>query len=132
MFCLQPPHLSFLRQSHLIVQAVLRLRVVLWISLLSSRIIDISHHTQLYNSFVLVTHMTFFLIQVLKAVRLQGHEGPIYAVHAIYLNGPSDGALHSLIASAASDSTVRLWSKKGLEGRFGGFVIYIKEIEIVK
>ncbi|XP_036061180.1 elongator complex protein 2 [Onychomys torridus] len=56
--------------------------------------------------------------QVLKAVRLQGHEGPIYAVHAIYLNGPSNGVLHALIASAASDSTVRLWSKKGSEVKF--------------
>ncbi|KAL1773587.1 elongator complex protein 2 [Sigmodon hispidus] len=53
--------------------------------------------------------------QVLKAVRLQGHEGPVYAIHAIYQNGPSDGVLHALIASAATDSTVRLWSKKGSE-----------------
>uniref|UniRef100_A0A8C8W273 Elongator complex protein 2 n=1 Tax=Peromyscus maniculatus bairdii TaxID=230844 RepID=A0A8C8W273_PERMB len=65
-----------------------------------------------------VIHWEIVNNQVLKAVRLQGHEGPIYAVHAIYLNGPSDGALHSLIASAASDSTVRLWSKKGLEVKF--------------
>lgn len=53
--------------------------------------------------------------QVLKSVRLQGHEGPVYAVHGIYQSGPSDGEQHALIASAASDSTVRLWSKKGSE-----------------
>nr|XP_044991190.1 elongator complex protein 2 isoform X2 [Jaculus jaculus] len=51
--------------------------------------------------------------QVLKAVRLKGHEGPVYAVHAVYQSRPSDGALHTLITSAAADSTVRLWSKKG-------------------
>lgn len=82
-----------------------------------------SHHAQLYNSFVLVTRVTLFLIQVLKVARLQGHEGPVYALHAIYQSDPSDGVLRTLIASASSDSTVRLWSKKGPEGRFGGFVI---------
>lgn len=64
-----------------------------------------------------------FLIQVLKSVRLQGHEGPVCAVHAIYQSGPSEGEQHALIASAASDSTVRIWSKKGSEGRLGGSVI---------
>lgn len=53
--------------------------------------------------------------QVLKSVRLQGHEGPVYAVHGIYQSGPSDDEQHVLIASAASDSTVRLWSKKESE-----------------
>lgn len=56
--------------------------------------------------------------QVLKTVRLQGHEGPVYAVHAIYQSGPSDDEQHALIASAASDSTVRLWSKKGSEVKY--------------
>ncbi|CAH7096630.1 elongator complex protein 2 [Phodopus roborovskii] len=56
--------------------------------------------------------------QVLKAVRLQGHEGPVYAVHAIYQSDPSDGVLRTLIASAASDSTVRIWSKKGPEVKY--------------
>lgn len=60
-----------------------------------------------------------FPIQVLKSVRLQGHEGPVYAVHAIYYNSPSDGEQHVMIASAAADSTVRLWSKKGPEGASG-------------
>ncbi|XP_012657461.1 elongator complex protein 2 [Otolemur garnettii] len=53
--------------------------------------------------------------QLLKAVHLQGHEGPVYAVHAVYQRGTSDAALHTLIVSAASDSTVRLWSKKSSE-----------------
>uniref|UniRef100_A0A8C5KKA9 Elongator complex protein 2 n=1 Tax=Jaculus jaculus TaxID=51337 RepID=A0A8C5KKA9_JACJA len=44
--------------------------------------------------------------QVLKAVRLKGHEGPVYAVHAVYQSRPSDGALHTLITSAAADSTL--------------------------
>ncbi|XP_038185627.1 elongator complex protein 2 [Arvicola amphibius] len=55
--------------------------------------------------------------KVLKAFRLQGHEGPVYAVHAIYLSEPPD-VVHTLIASAAADSTVRLWSKKGSEVKY--------------
>ncbi|KAF3829857.1 hypothetical protein GH733_001808 [Mirounga leonina] len=55
--------------------------------------------------------------QLLKAVHLQGHEGPVYAVHALYQRRASDVELHTLIVSAASDSTVRIWSKKGSEGR---------------
>uniref|UniRef100_A0A7N5JTV8 Elongator complex protein 2 n=1 Tax=Ailuropoda melanoleuca TaxID=9646 RepID=A0A7N5JTV8_AILME len=53
--------------------------------------------------------------QLLKAVHLQGHEGPVYAVHALYQRRASDVGLHTLIVSAASDSTVRIWSKKGAE-----------------
>uniref|UniRef100_A0A452RQ65 Elongator complex protein 2 n=1 Tax=Ursus americanus TaxID=9643 RepID=A0A452RQ65_URSAM len=53
--------------------------------------------------------------QLLKAVHLQGHEGPVYAVHALYQRRASDIGLHTLIVSAASDSTVRIWSKKGAE-----------------
>nr|KAF6422281.1 elongator acetyltransferase complex subunit 2 [Rousettus aegyptiacus] len=53
--------------------------------------------------------------QLLKAVHLNGHEGPVYAVHAVYQRRASDVALHTLIVSAASDSTVRVWSKKGSE-----------------
>ncbi|XP_004404450.1 PREDICTED: elongator complex protein 2 isoform X5 [Odobenus rosmarus divergens] len=53
--------------------------------------------------------------QLLKAVHLQGHEGPVYAVHALYQRRASDVELHTLIVSAASDSTVRIWSKKGSE-----------------
>uniref|UniRef100_A0A2I2Y2B6 Elongator complex protein 2 n=1 Tax=Gorilla gorilla gorilla TaxID=9595 RepID=A0A2I2Y2B6_GORGO len=55
--------------------------------------------------------------QLLKAVHLQGHEGPVYAVHAVYQRRTSDPALCTLIVSAAADSAVRLWSKKGSEGR---------------
>ncbi|XP_016051455.1 PREDICTED: elongator complex protein 2 isoform X2 [Miniopterus natalensis] len=53
--------------------------------------------------------------QLLKAVHLRGHEGPVYAVHAVYQRRASDVALHTLIVSAASDSTVRVWSKEGSE-----------------
>ncbi|KAF5919134.1 hypothetical protein HPG69_003772 [Diceros bicornis minor] len=55
--------------------------------------------------------------QLLKSVYLQGHEGPVYAVHAVYQRRASDVVSHTLIVSAASDSTIRVWSKKGLEGR---------------
>ncbi|KAF7475795.1 elongator complex protein 2 isoform X2 [Marmota monax] len=53
--------------------------------------------------------------QLLKKVHLQGHEGPVYAVHAVYQKGSSGVAVHTLIVSAASDSTVGLWLKKGSE-----------------
>uniref|UniRef100_A0A2K5DPJ5 Elongator complex protein 2 n=1 Tax=Aotus nancymaae TaxID=37293 RepID=A0A2K5DPJ5_AOTNA len=55
--------------------------------------------------------------QLLKAVHFQGHEGPVYAVHAVYQRRTSDPALCTLIVSAAADCTVRLWSKKGSEGK---------------
>uniref|UniRef100_F7FF47 Elongator complex protein 2 n=1 Tax=Callithrix jacchus TaxID=9483 RepID=F7FF47_CALJA len=55
--------------------------------------------------------------QLLKAVYLQGHEGPVYVVHAVYQRRTSDPALYTLIVSAAADCTVRLWSKKGSEGK---------------
>ncbi|CAK6447995.1 unnamed protein product [Pipistrellus nathusii] len=51
--------------------------------------------------------------QLLKAVPLYGHEGPVYAVHAVYQRRVSDAALRTLMVSAASDSTVRVWSKEG-------------------
>lgn len=72
--------------------------------------------------------MSFFLMQLLKAVHLHGHEGPVYAVHAVYRRGALDVASVTLIVSAASDSTVRVWSKKGSEGRFRGIIIQIYEI----
>uniref|UniRef100_A0A8C3WTD1 Elongator complex protein 2 n=1 Tax=Catagonus wagneri TaxID=51154 RepID=A0A8C3WTD1_9CETA len=53
--------------------------------------------------------------QLLKAVHLPGHEGPVYAVHAVYQRRASDIAFRTLIVSAASDSTVRVWSKQGFE-----------------
>ncbi|XP_077609921.1 elongator complex protein 2 isoform X1 [Crocuta crocuta] len=53
--------------------------------------------------------------QLLKAVHLQGHEGPVYAVHALYQKRAPGVGLHTLIVSAASDSTVRVWSKNGSE-----------------
>ncbi|XP_040840838.1 elongator complex protein 2 isoform X2 [Ochotona curzoniae] len=53
--------------------------------------------------------------QLSKAVCLPGHEGPVYAVHAVYLSDAADATCGILIASAASDSTVRLWSEKDSE-----------------
>uniref|UniRef100_A0AAA9S2X4 Elongator complex protein 2 n=2 Tax=Bos TaxID=9903 RepID=A0AAA9S2X4_BOVIN len=55
--------------------------------------------------------------QLLQAVHVSGHEGPVYAVHAVYQRMAPGIALHTLIVSAASDSTVRVWSKQGSEGR---------------
>nr|KAF6358201.1 elongator acetyltransferase complex subunit 2 [Pipistrellus kuhlii] len=51
--------------------------------------------------------------QLLKAIPLYGHEGPVYAVHAVYQRRVSDATLRTLMVSAASDSTVRVWSKEG-------------------
>uniref|UniRef100_A0A8B9Y480 Elongator complex protein 2 n=1 Tax=Bos mutus grunniens TaxID=30521 RepID=A0A8B9Y480_BOSMU len=53
--------------------------------------------------------------QLLQAVHVSGHEGPVYAVHAVYQRRAPGIALHTLIVSAASDSTVRVWSKQGSE-----------------
>ncbi|XP_055272951.1 elongator complex protein 2 isoform X2 [Moschus berezovskii] len=53
--------------------------------------------------------------QLLKPVHIYGHEGPVYAVHALYQRRAPDVALRTLIVSAASDSTVRIWSKQGSE-----------------
>ncbi|KAM6219987.1 elongator complex protein 2 isoform 4-T4 [Rhynchocyon petersi] len=52
--------------------------------------------------------------QLLKAVHLLGHEGPVYSVCAVYQRGAAHAA-SQLIVSAASDSTVRVWSKKDSE-----------------
>lgn len=85
-----------------------------------------------YSFFFFIIFVIFFLIQLLKAVHLNGHEGPVYAVHAVYQRRASDVALHTLIVSAASDSTVRVWSKKGSEGRFRDIIIQSHEIVIDK
>uniref|UniRef100_A0AC11C9Z6 Elongator acetyltransferase complex subunit 2 n=1 Tax=Ovis aries TaxID=9940 RepID=A0AC11C9Z6_SHEEP len=53
--------------------------------------------------------------QLLKAVHIYGHEGPVYAVHAVYQRRAPDVASQTLIVSTASDSTVRIWSKQGSE-----------------
>ncbi|XP_037364539.1 elongator complex protein 2 [Talpa occidentalis] len=63
-----------------------------------------------------VIHWEIESNQLIKAVCLHGHEGPVNAVHAVYQRRASnDTALHTLIVSAASDSTVRVWSKEGSE-----------------
>ncbi|XP_006889292.1 PREDICTED: elongator complex protein 2 [Elephantulus edwardii] len=53
--------------------------------------------------------------QLLRAVHLQGHEGPVNSVCAVYQRSASDSTLQTLIVSAASDSTVRVWLKKDSE-----------------
>lgn len=69
-----------------------------------------------------IAFLLFFVIQLLQAVHVSGHEGPVYAVHAVYQRMAPGIALHTLIVSAASDSTVRVWSKQGSEGRFRDIV----------
>lgn len=74
----------------------------------------------------------FFLIQLLKSVHLYGHEGPVCAVHAVYQRRASDVAFRTLIVSAASDSTVRVWSKEGSQGVFRDIIIQMNEMVIIK
>lgn len=69
-----------------------------------------------------VAFLLLFVIQLLKAVHIYGHEGPVYAVHAVYQRRAPDVASQTLIVSAASDSTVRIWSKQGSEGRFRAII----------
>lgn len=51
----------------------------------------------------------------MKSVPLEGHTEAVCAVDAIYQSDEPD--LNLLIASAASDSTVRIWSRRDSEGR---------------
>lgn len=51
----------------------------------------------------------------MKSVPLEGHTEAVCAVDAIYQSDEPD--LNLLIASAASDSTVRIWSRHDSEGR---------------
>lgn len=50
----------------------------------------------------------------MKSVPLKGHTEAVFAVDAVYQSDEPD--LNLLIASAASDSTVRIWSRHGSEG----------------
>ncbi|KAM4685227.1 elongator complex protein 2 isoform 5-T6 [Amazona ochrocephala] len=52
--------------------------------------------------------------QLVKRVPLKGHAEAVCAVDAVYQSDESD---LSLIASAASDSTVRIWSRQGSEAK---------------
>uniref|UniRef100_A0A8C4VKS4 Elongator complex protein 2 n=2 Tax=Gopherus evgoodei TaxID=1825980 RepID=A0A8C4VKS4_9SAUR len=70
--------------------------------------------------------------QLVKFIRLEGHTEAVCAVDAMYQTDESKTELNLLIASAASDSTVRIWSKRGSEANclqtleFGnGFVMDI-------
>lgn len=44
------------------------------------------------------------ILQFIQSVECKGHTGPVCAVDAIYVDYPK-----ILVASSASDSTVRLW-----------------------
>lgn len=50
----------------------------------------------------------------MKSIPLKGHAEAVCAVDAVYQSDEPDVGL--LIASAASDSTVRIWSRHGSEG----------------
>lgn len=61
-----------------------------------------------------VFSLTFWCVQLVKSVTLEGHTEAVCAVDAVYQSDEPD--LDLLIASAASDSTVRIWSRHGSEG----------------
>lgn len=52
----------------------------------------------------------------MKSILLKGHAEAVCAVDAVYQSEEPD--LNLLIASAASDSTVRIWSRQGSEGNY--------------
>ncbi|XP_073188570.1 elongator complex protein 2 isoform X3 [Lepidochelys kempii] len=53
--------------------------------------------------------------ELVKCIHLEGHTEAVCAVDAVYQTDESKTELNLLIASAASDSTVRIWSKRGSE-----------------
>ncbi|XP_074003064.1 elongator complex protein 2 isoform X3 [Numenius arquata] len=53
--------------------------------------------------------------QLVKSIPLKGHTEAVCAVDAVYQSDEPD--LNLLIASAASDSTVRIWSRHGSEAK---------------
>ncbi|XP_062356367.1 elongator complex protein 2 isoform X6 [Cinclus cinclus] len=53
--------------------------------------------------------------QLVKSIPLKGHTEAIFAVDAVYQSDEPDLSL--LVASAASDSTVRIWSRHGSEAK---------------
>nr|XP_047935541.1 elongator complex protein 2 [Anser cygnoides] len=53
--------------------------------------------------------------QLVKSITLEGHTEAVCAVDAVYQSDEPD--LDVLIASAASDSTVRIWSRHGSEAK---------------
>lgn len=52
----------------------------------------------------------------MESIPLKGHTEAVFAVDAVCQSDEPD--LNLLIASAASDSTVRIWSQHGSEGNF--------------
>uniref|UniRef100_A0A4X2M577 Elongator complex protein 2 n=1 Tax=Vombatus ursinus TaxID=29139 RepID=A0A4X2M577_VOMUR len=55
--------------------------------------------------------------QLIEIIHFKGHEGAICAVTAVYQKSASGIELYPLIVSAASDSTVRVWSKVDSQGK---------------
>ncbi|XP_074844007.1 elongator complex protein 2 isoform X2 [Carettochelys insculpta] len=55
--------------------------------------------------------------QLVKCIYLEGHTEAVCAVDAVYQIDESKTELKLLIASAASDSTVRIWSKQASEAK---------------
>ncbi|XP_067323656.1 elongator complex protein 2 [Anolis sagrei] len=53
--------------------------------------------------------------KLVKCTHLEGHTEAVCALDAVYMTNGSTAELALLIASAASDSTVRIWSKQGKE-----------------
>ncbi|XP_053099846.1 elongator complex protein 2 isoform X2 [Hemicordylus capensis] len=53
--------------------------------------------------------------ELVNCIRLEGHTESICALDAIYLSNESPSEASVLVASAASDSTVRIWSKQRTE-----------------
>uniref|UniRef100_A0A8C9MXG4 Elongator complex protein 2 n=1 Tax=Serinus canaria TaxID=9135 RepID=A0A8C9MXG4_SERCA len=56
----------------------------------------------------------FSCVQLVKSIPLKGHTEAVFAVDAVCQSDEPD--FNVLIASAASDSTVRIWSRHGSEG----------------
>ncbi|KAI1243209.1 hypothetical protein IHE44_0000797 [Lamprotornis superbus] len=53
--------------------------------------------------------------RLVKSIPLKGHTEAVFAVDAVYQSDEPD--LNLLVASAASDSTVRIWSRHGSEAK---------------
>ncbi|XP_053253160.1 elongator complex protein 2 isoform X1 [Podarcis raffonei] len=53
--------------------------------------------------------------KLVNCTRLEGHSEAVCSLDAVYMRNESTGDLNILLASAASDSTVRIWSKQGTE-----------------
>lgn len=53
----------------------------------------------------------------MNSIHLEGHTEAVCALDAVYLTNESTSESDLLVASAASDSTVGIWSKQRKEGK---------------